>query len=187
MFHFRLIELESELLAKEQAAKGYEHLPPDCMWLLDFVEKQIGIRLNDSVPRDWRGWLSYRRNKDSLIICRGRAFNEGGIFSRWRAGLDVTYGLDTATEFERGFDVTPPQDLDHLLLNFGGGERPKVFLWYGENLAPYKLVFMADATDEPHHDLSDAVVEACVWILTRPKDKTLSEFLRDVDDKKRTI
>jgi hypothetical protein len=27
--------------------------------------------------------------------------------------------------------------------------------------------------------LGEAVVEACVWILTRPKDKTLPEFLRE--------
>ncbi|HEY9868034.1 MAG TPA: hypothetical protein V6D08_02400, partial [Candidatus Obscuribacterales bacterium] len=72
MFHHRLIELESELLAKDLAEKGYDKLPSECFWFIDFVEKQIGVRLGDPVPRDWRGWLSYRRNRDSLITCRGR-------------------------------------------------------------------------------------------------------------------
>src|SRR5687767_8804888 len=112
MFHLRLLELESELIAKEQSEKGFAVLPPDCMTLLAFVEREVGVRLGDKVPRDWKGWLSYRRDKDSLLVCRGRAF-PGGMFGKDRAGLDVSYGLDTITEYQRGFDVTPPQDLDN--------------------------------------------------------------------------
>src|SRR2546427_601832 len=106
MFHIKLLELESELLAKEQSARGFDVLPAECQSLLDFVEKQITVTLSSKVPRDWKGWICYRRNKDSLIICRGRAFLEGGLFGKFKAGLDVPYGLDTITEYERHFDVT---------------------------------------------------------------------------------
>jgi len=184
MFHLRLIELESELLAKEQSQKVLADLPYECLILLEQVEKEVGIKLAQKVPKDWRGWLSYRRHKTSLVICRGRAFSDSGMFAnKWKAGLDVPYGLDTVTEYERRFDVTPPQDLDHLLLNFGAGEDPKVFLWYGENLAPYKLIFLTDVLDDPEKDLAEAVVEACTWILTRPKEKTLQEFLKEIEQK----
>jgi hypothetical protein len=179
MFHLKLLELEAELLAKEQSERGFAVLPPDCKCLLQFAEKQVELRLGDRVPKDWRGWVTYQRKNDQLIVCRGRAFAEGGIFGRHRAGLDVPFGFDTITEYERGFDVSPPQDLDHLLLNFGAGEKPQVYLWYGQNLAPYKLIFMADVADYPYEALSQAIVEACIWILKRPKDKTLAEFLKD--------
>jgi hypothetical protein len=179
MFHYRLIELEAELLAKQQSQKGLSTFTPLCAGLLDFIEQEIGIRLGDPIlAHDWQGWLCYRRTVDrvqSLLVARGRAFQEGAL-KKWRAGLDVPYGADTITEYRRGFDVSPPQDLDHLLINFGG-DPAKVFLWYGENIAPYKIIFMESVDLDPHHQLSDAVVEACTWILTRPKDITLSQFL----------
>lgn len=178
MFHLRLLELESELLAKEQAKEDFKVLPVECLMVLELTEEQVGVRLASQVPHNWRGWLCWRRDQNSLIICRGRAFSTGSIFGKCKAGFDVPYGVDAITEYERGFDVTPPQELDHLLLNFGVPANPRVFLWYGENLAEYKLVFASDVTDELHHELSDAVVEACVWILTRPKEKTLLEFLK---------
>lgn len=181
MFHPKLLELESELIAREQSAKGFAVLPPDCKCLLQFVEKQVEVNLGDKVPKEWRGWLAYKRKDDQLMICRGRTFAAGGLFAKFRAGLDVPYGLDTITEYERGFDVSPPQDLDHLLLNFGAGEKPQVYLWYGENIAPYRLIFLSDVADYPYEALNQAVVEACIWILKRPKDKTLPEFLKDIE------
>jgi hypothetical protein len=179
MFHLKLIELESELLAKEQSKQGFEKFPYACEALIEHVEKEIGVRLADKVPQDWRGWLSYRREADSLIVLRGRAFADGGMFGKWKAGCDVPYGLDTVTEYARHFAVTPPAELDHLLLNFGQAESARVFLWYGENVAEYKLIFMADVQDDPHHELGEAIVEACTWILKRPKDKTILEFLKE--------
>jgi hypothetical protein len=102
------------------------------------------------------------------------------MFGKPRAGLDVPGGVDTITEFQRGFDVSPPQELDHLLINFGGDVgTPKVFLWYGENIAPYKLIFMADVESDPHHELGEAIVEACTWIMKRPKHQTLNDFLKE--------
>lgn len=190
MFHFKLIELESELLAKEECARGFSELPLACALMMESIEGEIGIRLGDKVPKDWRGWLTYKRkgsdhtsrDRLGLIVSRGRACSEGGLFAKWRAGLDVPYGIDTANEYGRGFDVTPPQDLDHLLVNYACGARWKVFLWYGENIAPYKLIYQAEITDETDDDvqqqLKEAVVEACTWILTRPKEVTLNEFLK---------
>ncbi len=177
MFHLKLLELESELLAKEQSSKPLSELPPECEMLLEFVENEIGTKLGSPSARGWKGWVAYRRKNNSMVICRGRAFRVGGFFGKMRAGLDVAYGVDTITEYERGFDVTPPQDLDHLLLNFGSEEPIKVFLWYGENIAPYRLIYMADVQDQPHPELGNAVVEACTWVLTKPKDQTLPEFL----------
>jgi hypothetical protein len=177
MFHYRLIELEAELAAKEQSQKGLDRLTVECATLLDYLQQQVGVRLADPVPRDWKGWLSYKRAHQSLVICRGRAFKQG-MFGKHKAGMDVGHGADAISEAERGFDVTPPQDLDHLLVNFGGAEAaPRVFLWYGENIAPYKLIFAADVNADPHIELSEAVVEACTWIIKRPKDMTLSQFL----------
>lgn len=179
MFHLKLIELESELLAKEESERGISELTADCLFLLEFIQNEVLFRLGDKVPKDWRGWLTYRRKNHSLIICRGRAFHEGGLFGTWRVGLDVAYGLDTTSEYLRGFDVSPPQDLDHLLINFGESNNTRVFLWYGENIAAYKLIFEADASESPHEELKEAVAEACVWILTRPKQMTLSDFLKE--------
>ncbi len=184
MFHPRLLELESEIIAKEECARGVAELTAECKLILDNVEREIGLRLGDKAARNWRGWLSYRRGKDALIICRGRAFAEGGFFKTWRAGLDCPTGLDSITEYMRHFDVTPPQELDHLLVNFGTGAAIKVFLWYGENIAPYRLIFQAEAAAiacDPVDPLQEAIVEACVWIANRPKHKTLVEFLRDLE------
>jgi hypothetical protein len=181
MFHYKLIELESELLAKEQSQQGFVALPPECLALMKYVENQVATTLSVPVPKDWKGWLAYTRKQDSLVICRGRAFKDG-VFGKVRAGLDVPNGLDAIKDFQRHFDVSPPQELDHLLLNFGRQheDSARVFLWYGENISPYRLIFQADVRNDPHHELSEAVVEACTWIMRRPKDKTLSQFLRDI-------
>ena len=178
-FHARLLELESELLAKEEAERGIDNLTEDCQQLLQSVEQEIGVKLSDRVPDDFRGWVTYKRKKDQLIIARGKAFKAGGLFPKSVAGLDVSFGLDTATEYSRGFDVSPPQDLDHLLVNFGYGQggQVRVFLWYGENIAPYRLIFEAVMAEDPHNELKDAVIEACVWIMKKPKELTLPEFL----------
>jgi hypothetical protein len=178
-FHARLLEIESELIAKEEAARGIDQLTPECTLLLEMVEKEVGPKLGEGSHKDWKGWLTYRRKKDQLVICRGRCFKESGMFGKLRAGLDVAYGLDTVTEYLRGFDVSPPQDLDHLLVNFGGGGKSdiKVFLWYGENIAPYRLIFEQEMAEDPDGPLTDAVIEACEWIVTKPKELTLPEFL----------
>ncbi len=178
-FHARLIELESEIIAKEEAARGIKELTPDCEILLATVENELSVKLGDQVASDWKGWISYRRANSQQIIARGRAFKESGLFGKRRAGLDVAYGLDTISEHRRGFDVSPPQDLDHLLLNFGSGDSGvKVFLWYGENIAPYRLIFECDMADEPQDELKDAVLEACGWIVNKPKGVTLPEYLK---------
>jgi hypothetical protein len=179
MFNARLLELESELLAKEQAAKGLKQVTPECALLLEKIENEIGMHVADKTAKDWKGWLSYRRGKEALVICRGRAFSSGGMFAQWRAGFDVVKGLDSVREYQRGFDVTPAQDLDHLLVNFGcaDADTTMVFLWYGENIAPYRLIFEADMALDPDAQLLEAITEACVWILTKPKGHTLPEFL----------
>lgn len=180
MLHHRLQELEAELAAIEQSKHSLEVLPPECVGILDYIERDIEVRLGDKVPKDWKGWICYRRKvHQSMIILRGRAFKEG-MFCAPRAGFDVPQGHDAITEYQRGFDVSAPQDLDHLLINFGlDGDRFRVFLWYGENIAPYKLIFAADLDDEPHKELSEAVLESCLWIVKRPKHMTLEEFLKD--------
>jgi len=177
MFHIRLLELEAEILAKEEAARGLSELTPECIFLLDSVEQEIETRLGDKAPPGWRGWLSYRRHKDSLLVCRGKSFNIGGMFSKHCAGFDVANGADAITDYQRGFDVSPPQDIDHLLLNFGEGNKTRAFLWYGENIAAYKLIFEA-STEECHNQLQNAVVDACGWILKRPKHTTLMDYLK---------
>jgi len=178
-FHYKLIELESERVAKEQSRQGFSDLPVECFVLMQYVEREVGVRLADLVPKDWQGWLSYQRNKQALVICRGRAFKES-TFGKVRAGLNVPNGLDSINETQRGFDISPPQDIDHLLINFGGEtEDPRVFLWYGENFAPYKLIYMAQVDTDPHTELDEAIVEACTWIMKRPKDKPLSQFLQE--------
>lgn len=185
VFNHRLLELEAELKAKEQARRKPEQISPECYGLLQYIEKEIELRLADKVPRDWSGWISYLRNKQAMVILRGRSFKEGGMFPGYRAGADVPFGLDTITEYRRGFDVTPPQDLDHLLINFGlDGDNFKTFLWYGENISPYKLIFQADVEDAPYKELSEAVVEACIWIMKRPKHQTLEHFLRSQEEQK---
>ncbi len=179
MFHHRLLELEAELRAKEHVQNKLEKLTPECLGLFDFLQRDVETKLGDKVPKDWKGWISYKRNsQNSLIILRGRAFKEG-MFGGFRAGMDTPLGLDSITENQRGFDVTPPQELDHLLVNFGlDGETIRVFLWYGENIAPYKLIYAADLEDDPHNDLAAAIVEACIWIVKRPKHQTLEAYLK---------
>lgn len=177
MFHHRLLELESELLAKEECAREFETLPVECQFILDEVENEIGAYLGGKVPKNWHGWLCYKR-KNALVICHGRSFADGIFFKTWRAGIDCQNGLDSITEYRRGFDVTPAQEVDHLFINFGAAAPVRVFLWYGENIAPYKLVFEANVDSEPLTALQAAIVEACVWILKRPKNQTLTEFLK---------
>ncbi|MCC7528302.1 MAG: hypothetical protein IT342_07255 [Candidatus Melainabacteria bacterium] len=188
MFNHKLMELESELLAKQQCAGGLLDLPYECELCLQSIEQEVGIKLGSPTPKDWKGWLSYRRKDASdsqggksncgLVVLRGRACSEGGMFAKWKAGLDVPFAVDTVTEFKRGFDVTPPQDLDHLLINFGRGKSTRVFVWYGENIAPYRLIFEADVDEDHDAPLKEALTEACVWIMTRPKETTLAEFLK---------
>lgn len=180
-FHYKLIELESERVAKEQSREGLPELSLECTLLMQYIGREIGVRLADPVPKDWQGWLYYIRAKQSLVVCRGRAFKQG-VFGKSRAGLDVDYGLDTITDAQRGFDVSVPQDLDHLLINFGGEvDNPRVFLWYGENLAAYKLIYMADVESDPEFELGEAIVEACTWIVKRPKHQTLNQYLKTLN------
>lgn len=191
MFNARLLELESELLAKEECARGLSELPHECWLLLERVEQEIGIKLASNVPKDWKGWLTYRRKDASdsqgshtncgLIVIRGRAGADGGIFAKWRAGLDVPMASESISEYKRGFDVSPPQDLDHLLINFGHAKTTRVFLWYGENFAPYRLIFEWDLAEDPEVPLIEAITEACVWIVKRPRDLTLSEYLKTLN------
>ncbi len=175
-FHARLVELESEILAKEEAKRGVEQFTPACEGLLETVAQQIGVKLADPVPKDWKGWLCYHRKPDQFIVIRGKAFKPG-MFAKYKAGLDTPLGTDSINDYTRKFDVSPPQELDHLLINFGAGETLRVFLWYGENIAAYRLIFEADVDDDPHNNLTEAVTEACTWILKKPKDKTLPEYL----------
>lgn len=178
MFHHKLMELEAELAAKEQSRQKLDVLPPECVGIISFVQKDVEVKVGDKVPKDWKGWISYKRNNNSMVILRGRSFKDG-MFGAHKAGFDLPMGADSISEYQRGFDLTPPQDLDHLLLNFGmDGDKCRVFLWYGENIAPYKLIFAADLIDDPHIEISAAVVEACIWIMKRPKHQTLEAFLK---------
>ncbi|HEY9730736.1 MAG TPA: hypothetical protein V6C89_02420 [Drouetiella sp.] len=223
MFHFKLLELEAELIAKEEAARGVGEMTPECVLLLQLIESEIGVSLAAKVPQNWRGWLTYRRKNDSLIVCRGRAY-QTGMFGKCKAGFDAGGGGDVIADYERHFDVAPSQDIDHLLINFGMGEKTRVFIWYGEGIAAYKLIFETsienfsgsagsylDAAHDsrtgsplgldagssagpdagspldpdagssgPHaeQEVQAAVVEACSWILKRPKHTTLSEYLK---------
>lgn len=180
MLKARLLELESELLAKEETKRlaNIDILPPECQLLLEDLERELAPALASNIGVDWKGFLTYRRHVGELIICRGRSFKENGMFGKWRAGLDVTYGLDTVTEYLRKFDVSPPQDLDHLMVNFGRGTAERVFLWYGENISAYRLIFQADMEDSPEDSLNLAISEALGWIMRKPKELTLPEFLK---------
>ena len=150
MFHAKLLELESELLAKEEASRVGSQLPPECESIMQEIENEVGAKLADKSVKDWRGWLTFRRAKNSVVICRGQSFSTGGITPQWRIGFAIVNGSDSVRERMRGFDVSPSPDLDHLLLNFGMGDRyTKVFLWYGEHIAPYRLIFEADVTQSP--------------------------------------
>lgn len=180
MLHHKLLELEAELLAKEQIKNCSPNFLAESHALIEFIENQLAIKLGSKVDSSWKGWLSYRREKKSLIILRGRAFKHGGVESH-AAGMDVPFGLDSISEYKRGFDISPPQDLDHLLINFGQEQDScRVFLWYGENLAPYRLILAADLEAEPHAELNEAIVEACSWIVKRPKHLTLERYLQSL-------
>ena len=189
MLHIKLLELESEIIAREESAraKSLAVLPAECDLLKQAVEHEIGLRLADVVPGDWRGWLTYRRGSKELIIIRGRAFKENGMFGKVKAGLDFSGGLDSIADYGRQFDVSAPQDLDHLMINFGvvpsadvfdTASGARVFLWYGENLAPYRLIFEDEVSSDPEHNLLNAVAEGLSWIVAKPKDLTLPQFLK---------
>ena len=180
MLKARLLELEAELLAKEEASRLAEvdSIPAESGLLIEELERELAPALAGVVPENWKGFLTYRRRLGELLICRGRAFKEAGLFGKWRAGLDVPYGLDTITEYLRKFDVSPPQDLDHLTVNFGRGKSVRVFLWYGENISPYRLIFEADLDDNPDAALKTAISDALGWIMRKPKQLTLPEFLK---------
>ncbi|CAN5340676.1 hypothetical protein BH11CYA1_BH11CYA1_26750 [soil metagenome] len=199
MLHIKLLELESEIIAKEETAraKAMAVLPAECDLLKQAVEHEIGLHLADLVPADWRGWLTYKRGSSELIIIRGRAFKENGMFGKVKAGLDFSGGLDAIADYVRQFDVSAPQDLDHLMINFGvvpsktkglvknssdsfddTNSNARVFLWYGENLAPYRLIFEDEVTEDPQHNLLNAVAEGLSWIVAKPKELTLPQFLK---------
>ena len=187
MLKAKLLELEAELIAKEEAKTLADNksLPAECDLLIKELERELAPALATAIGADWRGFLNYRRRPGELIICRGRSFKENGMFGKWRAGLDVPYGLDTVTEYLRKFDVSPPQDLDHLTVNFGRGDanQVRVFLWYGENISAYRLIYQSDIDDEQildvEHSLQEAIGEALGWIMRKPKDLTLPEFLKN--------
>jgi hypothetical protein len=176
----RLLELESELLAKEEAQRlaNIDLLLPECEILLEDLERELAPTLAATIGSNWKGFLTYRRHVGELIICRGRSFKESGMFGKWRAGLDVPYGLDTVTEYLRKFDVSPPQDLDHLMVNFGRGKSVRVFLWYGENISAYRLIFQAEMEENPEDALTAAISDGLGWIMRKPKELTLPEFLK---------
>lgn len=181
MFHHRLLELESELLAREKISCELAAPSVHCDALLDFIQQQVEVRLCDKVPADWRSWLTYRRGQGSLIVVRGRAFKSSWL-GGYKAGLDTALGADAISEYERGFDVAPPQELDHLKVSFTReNTQERILMWFGENIVPYKLILSEPVDSEPHHLISEALVEACVWIMKRPKNLTLKQYLLQLD------
>lgn len=185
MLHIKLLELEAEKLAREAARKAAEDktLPAECEHLKAHIEEEVGIKLAAPVANDFAGWLTYRRASGDLIIIRGRAFKSSSLLGlvKWRAGLDFTSGQDSINEFQRGFDVSPPQQLDHLMINFGKSKKEdlRVFLWYGENIAPYRLIYEDDLdNDIENKKLLEAVLEGLSWVLNKPKELTLPDYLK---------
>jgi len=176
LFHFKLIQLESDLLAKSLSNQETE-LTPDCEFLLQAIEAEIGLRLADTCFKGWQGWITYRRKKSSLVVCRGRSFAEGVFFRKYRAGFDAPNGMDAVTDYQRRFDVTPSQDIDHLLINFRPGTPPKILVFYGENLAPYQLFFEEEADMSIQPEVEEAIAQGCVWILEKPKGTTIATYL----------
>lgn len=186
MLHIKLMELEAEILAREMAGKSAT-LPPECEILKEAVEREIGLRLADAASSDWRGWLTYRRHNGELIILRGRGCKESGMFAKCRAGFDIVSGGDAAGEYARKFDVSPPAELDHLMLNFGMAQgEARAFLWYGENVAPYRLIFEADVADlnDDENLLHNAIGEGLSWIVAKPKELTLPEYFKRIKESK---
>jgi hypothetical protein len=178
MFHARLLELETDLMLQRQNEKPLAELPADCSELIAYLERMLEVKLGSKVPHDWQGWLSYRRPGGCLVILRGRAYRENIFSNVHRAGIDYELGLQSIYEYAHGFDLVPPSSLDHLKINFSSEAKVKVLLWYGENLAEYKLIYFGEVVDDPHHDLSEAIVEGCHWIVKRPAEQTLVEFLK---------
>lgn len=74
--------------------------------------------------------------------------------------------------------VSPPPDLDHLTVNFGVESTPKVFLWYGENISAYRLIFAEELENNAEKALDEALSEAMSWVLNKPKDLTLPEYIK---------
>lgn len=188
MLHIKLMELEAEKIARDQATKSSQlvSLPHECELLKAHIEEEIGIKLGAICDRDFNGWLTYRRQSGDLIIIRGRAFKESNMLGlgKWRAGLDVGHGLDSVSEALRGFDVSPPPDLDHLTVNFGVETTPKVFLWYGENISAYRLIFAEELENNAEKALDEALSEAMSWVLNKPKDLTLPEYIKKLKQAK---
>jgi hypothetical protein len=86
--------------------------------------------------------------------------------------------MDAITDYQRGFDVAPPPELDHLLINFRPGQTPQVMVWYGENLAPYHLFFQSEANGDAELELKEAIAHGCIWILQKPENTTLPAYLK---------
>jgi hypothetical protein len=179
-FHQHLIELESELIAKQEIERELsDELAFECSLILDAIEQEIGIRLGDKVQPNWSGWIAYRR-KNSTIICRGRSFAQSGLRKSYRVGWDIPGGESSISDCMRGHDVSPPQEIDHLLLSFGGSPELKISLWYGENIAPYRLVCQLPASLDSLEELKTLIVEACTWILRKPKGMTINQFIKSI-------
>lgn len=186
------MEMEAELIAREQIARAESDdgriLSAKSLFFLQEIGNEIGLELAQQCASDFRGWLRYTRKgsrgagSSDLVLLRGRAFKEGGLFGKHRAGLDVVNGLDHALEYLRKIDVSPPPDLDHLLINFGRGQekdaQDHVFIWYGENVAPYRLIFEHQVEELSLETLHQALAQGLEWILSKPKDLTLPQFLK---------
>lgn len=183
-FYQKLVELEAEIIAQNSrnsaAVQKKSELSGDSIFLLNSVEDEIGMKLGNKTGGAWTGWVTFRRPQ-ALLICRGRAFTEGGFFPVYRAGLDNLNGLTSIAEAMRGFNVTPPAEMDYLLLNFVHDNNTKVILWYAENIAAYRPVFEANVEEEPLERLHEAIVDACKWIVNRPKSITLMEYLKQLE------
>ena len=99
MFHFKLLELESELIAKEMAGQSAV-LTPECDHLLQFIEAEVGLKLADRAPKDWRGWISSPSKE--LIGDFTRAFfcSAGHVSQRlpgrWMCPTDKMRSLNTS-------------------------------------------------------------------------------------------
>ena len=180
----KLLELEAEIIAQNSrntaAVQKQSELSGECVFLLNSVEDEIGMKLGNKTGGKWTGWVTYRRPQ-ALLICRGRGFAEGGFFPVYRAGLDNLNGSTSIAEAMRGFNVTPPSEMDYLLLNFAHEKNTKVILWYAENIAAYRPVFEANVDDEPRERLHEAIVEACKWVVNRPKSITLMDYLKQLE------
>lgn len=192
MLHIRLLEMEAELIAREQIKRAESDagrpLSEKSLFYLQEIVNEVGLQLAQPCASDFRGWLTYTRKgtrgagSSDLVLLRGKSFKEGGLFGKHRAGLDVVNGLDHALEYLRNIDVTPPAELDHLLINFGRGKdnQDHVFIWYGENVAPYRLIFEHRVDDLSLETLHSALGQGLHWILSKPRDTTLPQYLQSL-------